>query len=177
MNLLGAIGTIMDETGLRKVLGKIYDDSMVNHMMTGKAVSREIRGHFIVDYVLSALLIGKLSIATLLENLETLYCNVLSGKSELELIEKSEDLASIVCELNNLKSSFYDSSNKTAALWLEYQKAFGIFRMLITADRTGDWELHKTAINLSIPIFAAAGHHNYVKSSLVGKGKKMNCFP
>ena len=100
-----------------------------------------------------------------IENLESLYCDILSGKSELELIKKSKDLAAIVSELSKLKLSFYNCSNKTAELWLEYQKALGIVRMLITADRTGDWELHKTAINNAIPIFAAAGHHNYVKSS------------
>ena len=126
--------------------------------MTGKAVSRALRAHLIVDYVLTALLMEQLSHTTL-------YYNVPSGKSELDLVENSEDLASIDCELNQLRSSLCNSSNKTAELWLEYQKAIGIVRMLITADSTGDWNLHKTAISLSIPIFAAAGHHNYVKSS------------
>ena len=37
--------------------------------------------------------------------------------------------------------------------------------MSIFADRTGDWELHKNAINLALPIFAAAGHHNCIKSA------------
>ena len=31
MNLLGSIGTIMDGTGIRKVLAQIYDDSTVSH--------------------------------------------------------------------------------------------------------------------------------------------------
>ena len=39
---------------------KFYDESTVKHMMSGKAVSRALRGHFIVDYVLSGLLLEQL---------------------------------------------------------------------------------------------------------------------
>ena len=60
INLLGAIGTIMEGSGIENVLAQIYDESTVKHMMSGKVVSRALRGHFIVGYVLSALLLEQL---------------------------------------------------------------------------------------------------------------------
>ena len=35
---------------------------------------------------------------------------------------------------------------------------------LIEADRTGSWQIHPHAISECLPIFAAAGHANYLKS-------------
>ena len=44
MNLLGAIGTLMDGSGLRQILETIYGENAVVHMMTGKSVQRAL--HF-----------------------------------------------------------------------------------------------------------------------------------
>ena len=38
MNLLGAIGTLIDGSGIKEILGTIYGDKAVQHIMTGKAV-------------------------------------------------------------------------------------------------------------------------------------------
>jgi hypothetical protein len=40
-----------------------------------------------------------------------------------------------------------------------------IARLLLAADRSGDWSLHLEALVESLPIFAAAGHSNYLKSA------------
>ena len=36
MNLLGAIGTLMEGTGLKNILETVYGENAVVHMMTGK---------------------------------------------------------------------------------------------------------------------------------------------
>ena len=59
MNLLGAIGTIMGNTGLSNTLETIYNDNSVVHILGGKAVSRALRAHFIVDQCLSILIAEK----------------------------------------------------------------------------------------------------------------------
>ena len=56
LNLLGCMGKLMDGTGLSTILAEIYGQSNVNQMMSGKAYSRALRGHLIVDQVLSVLL-------------------------------------------------------------------------------------------------------------------------
>jgi len=40
-----------------------------------------------------------------------------------------------------------------------------VARSLIIADRTGSWLMHVRAVSECIPIFAAAGHYNYLKSA------------
>ena len=41
MNLLGAIGTLMEGTGLKEILRTVYGDNSVAHMLTGKSVQKE----------------------------------------------------------------------------------------------------------------------------------------
>ena len=53
----------------------------------------------------------------------------------------------------------------TASLWLEYSNIIDIIKKLITADRIGDWDLHLEGIKEALPVFAAAGHSNYIKSA------------
>jgi len=38
-------------------------------------------------------------------------------------------------------------------------------RMLVMSDKIGSWKLHLAAVSKCLPLFAAAGHFNYVKSS------------
>ena len=67
MKFLGCIGYLMHESGLKETLETIYTPNTVAHMLSRKAVSRAVRGHFIVDSALNALLISE---AFGIENLE-----------------------------------------------------------------------------------------------------------
>lgn len=49
VSFLGCIGYIMAGSGLQEVLKLVYAKNAVGHMLTGKAVARAIRGHFLVD--------------------------------------------------------------------------------------------------------------------------------
>ena len=49
----------MNRSGLKDVLELIYADSVVSHIISGKAVQRAIRGHFLVNTALDALLLAK----------------------------------------------------------------------------------------------------------------------
>jgi hypothetical protein len=40
-----------------------------------------------------------------------------------------------------------------------------VARSLINADRTGSWSMHLFAVLSCLPVFAAAGHYNYLKSA------------
>lgn len=61
MSFIGRIGTMMKWSGLEDALGTIYGENAVSHMISGKAVSRTIRGHFLVQ----AALVNKLMAAVL----------------------------------------------------------------------------------------------------------------
>ena len=53
MSLLGAIGTIMDGSGLKEMLAQVYAEGSVDQMLSGKAVARAVRGHLLVDSALN----------------------------------------------------------------------------------------------------------------------------
>ena len=56
MSFLGSIGHLMAGSGLKELLELIYAPNAVEYMLSGKAVSRAVRGHLIIDAALNALL-------------------------------------------------------------------------------------------------------------------------
>ena len=56
MSYLGSLGSIMDGSGLSEVLQSCYGPNAVTHMLTGKAVERAVRGHFLIESALHVLL-------------------------------------------------------------------------------------------------------------------------
>lgn len=59
MSFLGAIGSIMSGSGLQEVLETVYARNAVGHMLSGKALSRAVRGHLLVDAALNTILTCK----------------------------------------------------------------------------------------------------------------------
>ena len=60
MSLLGCIGQLMENSGLEELLGTVYAPNTVGHMLSGKAIARAIRGHFLVDDALNAILVKEM---------------------------------------------------------------------------------------------------------------------
>ena len=58
MSFLGSIGHIMAGSGLQELLECIYASNAVGHMMSGKAISRAVRGHLLVSGALNAILMS-----------------------------------------------------------------------------------------------------------------------
>ena len=56
MSFLGSIGHTMAGSGLQELLELVYAQNAVGHMLSGKAISRAVRGHLLVDSALNALL-------------------------------------------------------------------------------------------------------------------------
>ena len=91
MSFMGNIGTMMKGSALEESLETVYGENAVQHMMSGKAVSRALRGHFLVEAALTNKLVSnflsqKLKENELAENVE------IEGKEENENEEEqSED--------------------------------------------------------------------------------------
>lgn len=58
-NLLGAIGTLMDGSGLKDILGTIFGQNAAALIMSGKTVQRALRGH-LLDHCLTDQIISKI---------------------------------------------------------------------------------------------------------------------
>jgi len=57
MSYLGAVGSIMAGSGLAEALQTCYGPVTVSHMLSGKAVSRSVRGHMLADGALHTILL------------------------------------------------------------------------------------------------------------------------
>ncbi len=58
MSFLGCIGHIIG-CSLQDLLEQVYASTAVTRMLSGKAVERAIRGHFLIDAILNAMLMSK----------------------------------------------------------------------------------------------------------------------
>ena len=56
MSFLGCIGYLMSGTGICKVLEVVYAENTIPHLLSGKAVSRALWGHQLLDLVLNTIL-------------------------------------------------------------------------------------------------------------------------
>ncbi|KAJ8868939.1 hypothetical protein PR048_030480 [Dryococelus australis] len=101
MNLVGAIGTLMKGSVLQEI-------HAVLHMMSGKAISRAIRGHMLVDAALSTLLVADVfpcnedgSCHKLIKDASTF-----SWKLHLEAIQECLVIVAAAGHHNYLKSGY-----------------------------------------------------------------------
>lgn len=187
MSFLGCIGHIMASSGLQEVFETIYAPNAVVHMMSGKAISRAVRAHLIVDAALNALMLNLIFNVPLpvndkgleltdsaaseqpsvenpdLQEAFTLYKKLMAGTVSLEEVNMSEVLNRIEISLETHCESLKVSS-RTAALWIQYMSTIDILRNYIRGERTGNWELHLQALQDMLPYMAASGHNLYTKS-------------
>ena len=189
MSFLGSIGHLMGSSGLQEMLESIYAPNAVVHMLSGKAIARAVRGHFIVDAALNALMLhsgfnvplpcqpmsyssdNEADVEAPTKNQDvdkalTLYEKLMAGEISAEEVCSSNVLERIKDSLKNHSESVKKSS-RTSALWVQYMDMIDILRKFIRAERTGNWELHLQALQDMLPYMAASGHNSYTKSALL----------
>ena len=59
MSFLGAIGKLMKNSGISELLSTVYAPNTTGHMLSGKAVSRAVRGHLLISQALNSILLHK----------------------------------------------------------------------------------------------------------------------
>ena len=192
MSFLGSIGHLM--SGLKELLSTVYAEQTVPHSLSGKAISRAIRGHLLNSAALNTLLMSKClhvplpgiseaqtdgneNILKEDESVENEYCD---DTAENILL----DLDCLFTDLFSNKESPFDANNKnfmlnlykkynelisdlkdrTSKLWLLYLEMVDILCAFIKGERTGDWNLHLQSMTNMLPFLASPGHFNYLKS-------------
>ena len=167
MSFLGSIGTVMDGSGIESALGEVYGENVIQHLMSGKAYARSLRGHFLLEAALTQKLIDgfyqDLPEADVKE-LDKILSNVIAGQCGYDKIEESEAIKSYERKLEEWKNKLA-SQSRTAKLWIKYLDYINVVKVFITAERTGDWPLHLVAIERMLNLFAATGHIHYAKSA------------
>ncbi|CAG2213079.1 unnamed protein product [Mytilus edulis] len=121
MSFLGSIGRLMAGSGLHEVLETVYASNAVNHMLSGKAVSRAVRGFMMVENALHILLMKESFRVSLPNAHETdteadssecdeivekaceLYDRFVAGEETTESVEQSSILSEISTKLEATK--------------------------------------------------------------------------
>lgn len=174
MSYLSSIGTVKAGSGLTEVLELCYGSNTVNHMLSGKAVSRALRGLLIVDAALQAVLLHTIGAndddcVTGMDSVEfeitQVYEQLLAGCQED--VFTSEDTASAMQKLQETVSNFkgeLSQRSRTAKLWFQFMYRMETVRLFIRAEHLSDWSLHEYAAARMLNLFAASGHFSYAKS-------------
>ncbi|CAC5372627.1 unnamed protein product [Mytilus coruscus] len=96
MSFLGSIGRLMAGSGLHEVLETVYASNAVNHMLSGKAVSRVVRGFMMVENALYILFMKESFRVSLPSAHETDITEVDSSECD-EIVEKSVRAIRPIC--------------------------------------------------------------------------------
>ncbi len=88
----------------------------------------------------------------------------MEGATAPEEIQNNQTAIQITCILDDLMRDL-ESESRTAKLWIQYLIQTQIMRLFIFAERTGDFGLHLYCVQKMIPIFQAALHFPYAKST------------
>ena len=59
MSFLGSIGDIMAGSGISECFGNVYGTVAIGHMLNGKAITRALRAHFLLESVLTTELLSR----------------------------------------------------------------------------------------------------------------------
>lgn len=174
MSFLGCIGALMEDTGLSEVLQIAYPENTVRHILSGKAVSRAIRAHNMVDCALNVIRLMEIYGIQIdearqervddLNEVEVIFNSLLNETCSLEDVLSYPALKHIA---ENIETYVKQTDSRTAKLWLQYMDMVSILRKFIVAERTGDWAMHLNSIREMMPYLAAAGHNHYTKSTYI----------
>ena len=94
MNVLGAIGTLIDGTGPKEIMKTLYGENAVVHM-SAKAVQRAFRDHLLVNQCLTHSIVAKImedepGFQDQVEELERLYKLMEIGECDLDPLLESD---------------------------------------------------------------------------------------
>ena len=136
MSFMGSIGAMMDGSGISSVLETIYGENSVKHILSGKAISRAIRGHLLVASALFKKLTELIFSEESSSEFPTMTSFDLEEIQDLEVCDDKFEEADIVKKfsdcMNQLKL-YLCAKSRTSKLWLQYMDYVEIMRQFICA--------------------------------------------
>ena len=188
MGFLGSIIHLMAGSGIKELFEIIYAPKAVEQIMSGKAISRAVRAHLLLDAVLNGLQLSKSMDVPLpcaagvaqddtessdktpctnadLKAAESLYDELMAMTKDAEKVANDDAIARI----HAIRDGHVDTLAKdpTTSLWIQYLDMIRILRKFIRAERLGNWYLHIEAVSEMLPYLATSGHSLYAKSTSI----------
>ena len=186
MSFLGSNGHLMAGSGINDLFEMIYARKAVEQILSGKAISRAVRAHLLLDAVLNGLLLSKSKNVPLpcsagveqdeakspdktpctnsdLKAAESLYDVLVAMTKDAEEVANDEAIARIQAIRDGHVETL--AKDPTASLWIQYLDTIRILRNFITAERLGNWYLHLETVSEMLPYLASSGHALYAKTA------------
>ena len=190
MSFLSSIGHLMAGSGIKELFEmiKLYARKAVKQIMSGKAISRAVCAHLLLDAVLNGLLLYKSMDVPLpcaagveqddaessdktpctnsdLKAADSLYDELIAMTKDADEVANDKAIASIQA----IRYGHMDTLAKepTSILWIQYLDMIRILRNFFTAERLGNWYLDLEAVSEMLPYLAASGHSLYTKSASI----------
>ena len=184
MSFLGSNGHLMAGSGINELFEMIYAPKSVVQILSGKATSRAVRAHLLLDAVLNGLLLSKSMDVPLPAGVEqddakssdktpctnshlkaALYDVLMAMTKDPEEVANDEAIARIQAIRDGHVETL--AKDPAASLWIQYLDMIRILRNFIRAERLGNWYLHIEAVSEMLPNLASSGHSLYAKSASI----------
>lgn len=118
MSFLGCIGHVMDGSGLKEALSKIYATNSVDKMLNGHAYARSIRGHILLRLALSIKIFEEMKIENCV--LDELIEQITSRDVSYEDVEGCTSSSNSLIDQFQDKLKELKARGPTAQLWVQY---------------------------------------------------------
>ena len=186
MSFLCSIGHLMAGSGIKELCQMIYAQKAVEQIMSGKAISRAVRVHLMLDAVLNGRRLSKSMDVphpcaagveqddaessdktpctnSGLEAAESLYDELMAMTKDADEVANDEAIARIQAIRDGHVETL--AKDPTASLWMQYLDMIRILRKFIRVEWLGNWYLHLQAVSKMPPHLAASGHSLYATSA------------
>jgi len=163
MSFMGAIGYIMQGSGLTELFNTIYASNAIEKIMSGHAYARAVRAHMLAHRTLAQIMFRSMALSsTKVDQLEEILLNM----DRTEIL--SNDVKEIVKDLQEefeANLQLLAKRGPTAKLWVVYFEMVTLIKHFIEAERSSNWDLHLQTIHEMLPFFHTSGHNLYAKCS------------
>ena len=134
MSFLGSIGTVMKGSGLQECLQLVYGENAVTHIISGKAVSRALRAHFIlqsalISKIITTIIQEKIVKEDVLIAIKALYHSFINGDTDEEMMN-SEILEKVHVVISS-KLNMLSTTSRTAKLWVQYINYINVVKLFM----------------------------------------------
>ncbi|KYM94341.1 hypothetical protein ALC62_15043 [Cyphomyrmex costatus] len=164
MSYMGAIGHVMDGSGIKDILSLIYAENSIKHILTGHAFARALQAHVQIHAALAHLILSSI----VFTQAEKELLNALQEKvGHTNILPEFNNAAyqTVVKKFNDKLQEFSADNMPTGKLWVQYFQMVTLIKKFIEATRCTYWNEYLTCITQMLPIFHAAGHNLYAKGA------------
>ena len=132
MSFLESIGNLMKGSGIEEFFIEVYAENPLGHIMSGKAVSRSLRSHFLTEAVLITLLLEQVFDSDMIETKR--FEGQLTEALKTAIQQTKKHSLKQICQQQPLSQEY-----RTAKLWLLHIYYLDVLNRFIIAERTSNW--------------------------------------